>query len=284
MSEATENVKKLIESLTPSELQSLASYLRSKISRHPLEEKWDLSYELILDAIHRPQDIVQRGVRGVIAEAVFEAKVLPTINGWHPVKFVGDLPYDFKIRNDEQEIRIQLKLQRTQAGQPLTRPLFGPDTFVVEVQKTRSGTKRKGKETAAKIASKPAPVEPEKTRPYQFGDFDIIAVNMQPSTRDWTRFMYTVGSWLMPRAGNRKLIEIMQPVSRNRSEVWTDNIEECIGWFLSGEKKQIFDVIVAKGARQKAKVAARQAKKTEREKEKAPRKTEQAAAREAKKV
>jgi hypothetical protein len=53
MSEATENVKKLIESLTPSELQSLASYLRSKISRHPLEEKWDISYELILDAIHR---------------------------------------------------------------------------------------------------------------------------------------------------------------------------------------------------------------------------------------
>ena len=123
MSEATENVKKLIESLTPSDLQSLASYLRSKISRHPLEEKWDISNELILDAIHRSQDIVQRGVRGVIAEAVFEAKVLPTIKRWHPVKFVGDLPYDFKIGNDKQEIRIQLKLQRTQAGQPLTRPL-----------------------------------------------------------------------------------------------------------------------------------------------------------------
>jgi len=44
MSEKTENVKKLIESLTPLELQSLASYLRSKISRHPLEEKWDITY------------------------------------------------------------------------------------------------------------------------------------------------------------------------------------------------------------------------------------------------
>ena len=246
MSEKTENVKKLIESLTPLELQSLASYLRSKISRHPLEEKWDITYELILDAIHRSQDIVQRGVRGVIAEAVFEAKVLPTIKGWQSVSFVGDLPYDFKIRSGKREIRIQLKLQRTQAGQPLTRPFFGPDTFIVEVQKTRSGTKRKGKKTASKITSKSAPIEPEKTRPYQFGDFDIIAVNMQPSTRDWTRFMYTVGRWLMPRAKDKKLIEIMQPVSRNRSEFWTDNIEECIDWFMSGKKKLIFDVKAAK--------------------------------------
>ena len=197
-------------------------------------------------AIHRSQDIVQRGVRGVIAEAVFEAKVLPTIKGWQSVSFVGDLPYDFKIRSGKREIRIQLKLQRTQAGQPLTRPFFGPDTFIVEVQKTRSGTKRKGKKTASKITSKSAPIEPEKTRPYQFGDFDIIAVNMQPSTRDWTRFMYTVGRWLMPRAKDKKLIEIMQPVSRNRSEFWTDNIEECIDWFMSGKKKLIFDVKAAK--------------------------------------
>jgi hypothetical protein len=262
MSEATENVKKLIESLTPSELQSLASYLRSKISRHPLEKKWDINYEMILNAIHRSQDIVQRGVRGVIAEAVFEAKVLPTIKGWRPVPFAGDLPYDFKIGNDKQEIKIQLKLQRTQAGQPLTRPFFGPDTFVVEVQKTRSGTRRKSKKTASKTASKLTSIEPEKTRPYKFGDFDIIAVNMQPSTGDWTRFMYTVGSWLMPRAKEKKLIEIMQPVSRNRSDLWTDNIEECIGWFVSGRRKLIFDVEAA----QKKLLAEREAKKADRKK------------------
>ncbi len=261
MSEATENIKKLIESLTLLELESLASYLRSKIPHHPLEEKWGISYELILDAIHRSQDIVQRGVRGVIAEAVFEAKVLPTIKGWRSVPVVGDLPYDFKIRNDGRELKIQLKLQRTQAGQPLSRSFFGPDTFVVEVQKTRSGTKRNSKEARSRIASKSA-AELQKTRPYQFGDFDIIAVNMQPSTRDWTRFMYTVGSWLMPRAKDKKLIEIMQPVSRNRSEFWTDNIEECIGWFVSGEKKRIFDV---KAARKRL-LAEREAKKAERRK------------------
>lgn len=257
MSEKTESVKRLIESLTPSELQSLASYLRSKLPRHALEDKWEISYELILDAIYRSQDIVQRGVRGVIAEAVFEAKVLPTIKGWRSAPVIGDLPYDFKIQrdSDKREIKIQVKLQRTQGGQPLMRAFFGPDTFIVEVQKTRSGTKRKQK---GAVSPKSAPTAPEKTRPYQFGDFDIIAVNMQPSTRDWTRFMYTVGSWLMPRAGDKKLIEIMQPVSSKRSQVWTGNLDECIRWFLSGEKKLIFDMKAAK----RTLLAERQAKET----------------------
>ena len=256
MSGKTDDVKKLIESLAPSELENLTSYLRSKLPKHPLEEKWDIGYELILDAIHRSQDIVQRGVRGVIAEAVFDAKVLPTIDGWHSKKVLGDLSYDFKIQrdSDKREITIQVKLQRTQGGEPLMRSFFGPDTYVVEVQKTRSGTKRKKKEA---ISPKSAPTAPEKTRPYQFGDFDIIAVNMQPSTRDWTRFMYTVGTWLMPRAGDKKLIEIMQPVSGKRSEVWTDNIEDCIEWFVSGQNRVVFDMAAAK---QKL-LAEREAKK-----------------------
>ena len=260
MDKKTENLKALIESLSPAELGGLASYLRGKLPKHPLEEKWRISHELILDAIYRSQDIVQRGVRGVVAEAVFDAKVAPTIKGWRTVRIVGDLPYDFKIQReqDEREITIQVKLQRkrTANGVPLARKIFGPDTFIVEVQKTRSGTKRK---RPGNVVPETAPTAPEKTRPYQFGDFDIIAVNMQPSTGEWTRFMYTVGSWLMPRAGDKKLIEIMQPVSRNRSDVWTDNIEECIQWFLSGEQKLIFDMEDAK----KKKLAEREMKKLE---------------------
>ncbi len=58
--------------------------------------------------------------------------------------------------------------------------------------------------------------------------------------------MYTVGSWLMPRAADKKLMEIMQPVASKRSEVWTDSIEECFQWFLSGENRMIFDMEAAK--------------------------------------
>ena len=263
MSEKTETVKTLVESLSPSELQSLGVYFRSKLPKHPLEDKWGISYDLILDAINRAQDITQRGVRGVIAEAVFAASVLPKIRGWEPAAIVGDLPYDFKIErdSDRREITIQVKLQRTENSIPLTRKSFGPDTFIVEVQKTRSGTKKRKKNG---LSPDTAPAAPEKTRPYQFGDFDILAVNMQPSSRDWTRFMYTVASWLIPRAGDKRLIEIMQPVSRVRSDVWTDNVEECIQWFLSGAKKIVFDM---EGARKK-KLEERAAKQTQRRKKK----------------
>ena|ERR1017187_7904183 len=139
MSERTESVKRLVDGLTSSELQALTPYLRSKIPRHALEDKWGISYELILDAIHRSQDIVQRGVRGVVAEAVFAAKILPPIGGWHSMPITGDQPYDFSIQRDSdgREIKIQVKLQRTQGGVPLRRASFGPDTFIVEVQKTR---------------------------------------------------------------------------------------------------------------------------------------------------
>ena len=262
MSKKTKAVEALIESLTPSELRNLSSYLRSKLPKHPLEQKWEIGYELILDAIFRSQDIVQRGVRGVIAEAVFDRTILPTIKAWKSVPVEDNAPYDFKLRReaDQREIAIQVKLQRTERGIPLIRKSFGPDTFIVEVQKTRTGTRRKRK--ADSISPETAPTAPERTRPYQFGDFDVLAVNMQPSTRDWARFMYTVGTWLMPRSGDNRLIEIMQPVSRVHSDVWTDNIEECIEWFLSGERKTVFDMKAAK----QRKLAEREAQKGERRK------------------
>jgi hypothetical protein len=247
MTHRTDEIRTLIESLNSDELRSLADYIHSKVPEHPLEVKWGIDYHIILDAINRSQDITQRGVRGVIAEAVFESDVLPTLKGWKAVRFVGDLAYDFKIEAEAgaSEITIQVKLQRTEKGQPLQKKrYYPPDTYVVEVQKTRSGTKRKKK--GAVIDDLELEDTVEKTRPYQFGDFDILAVNMQPSSRDWARFMYTVGSWLIPRSGNTKLIEIMQPVSAIRSDVWTDDLQECIGWRLSGEKKTTFDLSAAK--------------------------------------
>lgn len=242
MSEKTENIKALIEELSAEESQVLMPYLRSRLPKHALEQKWDIGYELILDAIFRSQDITQRGVRGVIAEAVFEAKVLPKVRGWQVVPVVGDLTYDFLIKrkSDGRQVRIQVKLQRTVKGKPLARRLYGDNSYIVEVQKTRTGKKTTENATGQSKAVQ------QDTRPYQFGDFDILAVNLHPATRDWTTFMYTVGGWLLPRGENRRLIQVMQPVSSKRSDVWTNDLRECIEWFISGEKKLIFDVKAAK--------------------------------------
>ena len=93
----------------------------------------------------------------------------------------------------------------------------------MEVQKTRSG-KKAGKAT----------------RPYHFGDFDIIAVSLHTATGDWKRFMFTVGSWLLPRKSDPELIEIFQPVSICPDEYWTDDLGKCIEWFLAREKKRLY--------------------------------------------
>ncbi len=95
--------------------------------------------------------------------------------------------------------------------------------YVVEVQKTRSGNKNG-----------------EETRPYRFGDFDILAVNMQPSTGDWNRFVFTVGSWLLPSKKGANQIEIFQPVPEHPDDFWTDDLATCIKWFRSGLQKRLY--------------------------------------------
>lgn len=258
MSTKTENAKKVIDELSPEELRVLAEYLRTKLPRHPLEARWNISADLILDAINRSQDITQRGVRGVIAEAVFEREVIPKLRGWEGEALTGDWPFDFRIKrvSDGKQIRIQVKLQRTQAGEPLgNKKLYPEGYFVVEVQKTRGGKRHQSSSEVTDAHS-----TPEDTRPYRFGEFDVLAVNMQPSTRVWSRFMYTVADWLIPRQ-DKRLIEVMQPVSPTRSTVWTDSLEECIGWFLSGEKKQIYDLERAKADYKRAVGEQRRARK-----------------------
>lgn len=99
--------------------------------------------------------------------------------------------------------------------------------YIVEPQKTRGGTKRgaNGKENT-------------KTRPYRYGDFDVLAVSLQPSKKDWTAFRYTVGSWLLPGKGPNE-IGYHQPVSMIPNDDWTDDFSEVARWFRSNTKKTI---------------------------------------------
>ena len=101
------------------------------------------------------------------------------------------------------------------------------DMYVVEVQKTRGGFD---------------PQTNEDTRPYRFGEFDILAVNMHPSTGDWNKFLYTLSNWLIPRSPNTALIEIFQPVPKALTEVWTDSLGRCLAWLRADERKTILAI------------------------------------------
>jgi len=234
MTESLNALKQLLDQCSDDERAALLEYLKTRLPQHRLEKEWGVDAEIILSAIARSSDLTKRGVRGIIAEAVFERNVLPGLKGWNAVRFVEDRPYDFLLHSDGEvarNARIQVKLQRMRKQQPMLASQanrhYPKDLYVVEVQKTRGGFD---------------PQTNEDTRPYRFGEFDILAVNMHPSTRDWNRFLYTLGTWLIPRSANPALIEIFQPVPTAPNEVWTDSLAICLQSFDAGERKRILEI------------------------------------------
>ncbi len=244
MSESLEAVGKLINECSEEDRKALKLYLH-KLLPHPLEKEWGIDADTILSAIDRSSDLTKRGVRGIIAEAVFVNEVVPTVEefGWRPIEFDGDHPYDALLRKGRVAARIQVKLQRMEEGKP---KLYYPkhyeqgSLFVVEVQKTRTGVRTAekalpGTETIVAATESIA----IKTRPYSFADFDILAVNMHPSCGNWKNFRYTVASWLLPRPADTRLIEIFQPVAATPNQVWTDDLVACLRWFEQGEQRRV---------------------------------------------
>lgn len=233
MSELTDEICELIDRSSEEERRLVLNYLRRRVPLHPLEQEWATTAEAILTAIARSTDLTLRGIRGILAEATFGDVILPKLesDGWNVIAILGDQTYDFLLEKDAARVRIQVKLQRREKGVPkeyakrsraaLKCP---PGTIhVVEVQKTRSGEK-KG----------------QKTRPYRYGDFDILAVNLHPSTGDWKRFLFTVANWLLPGKEQQELIKTFQPVPDRPDEYWTDDLNRCIEWFLAGTEKRLY--------------------------------------------
>ena len=212
-------VLKLLDGCDPEERRAIFMYLRREFPIHPLEAELNTTAEVILEAVARSPDLTQRGVRGIIAEAVFLVEVLQNIRGWAVLDCPPGYSYDFVIDDKVGPVNVQVKTQRRLRGKPYVRR----GKYVVETQRTRTGRDAAG---AA-------------TRPYRFGDFDILAVSMHASTADWTRFMYTVGSWLLPRPNDRNLMRVLQPISMTANGDWTNNLQECVAWFRSGVRKTI---------------------------------------------
>lgn len=201
--------------------------LRREFPIHSLEKEWNVSADIILEAISRSSDLTKRGVRGVIAEAVFERSVvMPLVShGWKDETPDGDHPFDFLLVDKVGPVKIQVKMQRLERKVPKH---WGRNTrfFVVETQKTRSGKNSAG----------------GSTRPYRFGEFDVIAVSMHPSSGDWTKFRYTVANWLLPRPNKgKKLIQVFQPVPDTANADWCDDFEVAVQSFRGGIKKTIHE-------------------------------------------
>jgi hypothetical protein len=243
MTESLEALKTAIDACSLEERKDLFQFLRARVPLHPLEVEWAIDGDDVLSSIYRATDLSRRGVRGLIAEFMFERDVLPSVrrDGWKLVSIPkGDWPYDSLLERNGKQVSIQIKLQRLEAGQPKR---FRESAYMdvvyydVEVQKTRTGKKRSPKGSAPSVE---APVD---TRPYPFGAFDILAVSMQPATKKWSEFRFTVGDWLLERPDSPSLIEIHQPVALIPDDAWTDNLNICLDWLLNGEKRKVLKEI-----------------------------------------
>lgn len=225
MNDDLQRLMELVAQLAPERLREFAELFDRERPRHSLEAEWGVSAGIILDAIARSSDLTRRGIRGVIAEAVFESSIVPTVTGWTPGP-VADEAFDFQFESGDRRARIQVKLQRLERRVPKMagRP-YPPGMFVVEVQRTRTGRNR---ETG------------ENTRPYAFTEFDILAVCMHPSSGRWTDFLFTLTSWLVPRENNPNLIAIMQPVPPKPNRHWTRDLNECLEWFRQGRPGRLY--------------------------------------------
>jgi hypothetical protein len=238
------DIQKLLALCTPEQREQIFVELQSEFGIHPLEKKLNARAEVILEAIARSGErgLTFRMIRGVIAQAAFATEVIEKLPDWLDLTPPGDLPYDFLLSNGAVELKIQVKLQRSEAGRPMSsgnvpkRYQFTEGRYVVETQRTRGGTRRKGvtEHTEELVKSRLA-----QTRPYRFGEFDILAVSMSPSTDRWDKFMFTVANWLLPAYGEEGHMLVYQPVSVRPDEDWTDDYLTCVSWFLMNKNKTI---------------------------------------------
>ncbi|MFQ5854610.1 MAG: hypothetical protein ACE5LU_03050 [Anaerolineae bacterium] len=228
MSASTEEIIALLQSCTPEQRRRIFRELRKEFSIHPLEEELSIRAEIILEAIARAGGLTLRMIRGVIAEVAFKIEVIEKLEGWKDITPEGNLPYDFKLDDGNGPVTIQVKLQRSKGGRPARAHegyvRFSQDMYLIEPQKTRKG------EMAG-----------ESTRLYRFGEFDILAASMQPSTNDWSSFMYTVGDWLLPDTRDKSRVLKFQPIPMEPNDDWTDDFETCVRWLRSREQKRIRD-------------------------------------------
>lgn len=222
----------LILALPENERALVLEGIRGSLPRHPMEVRLKADARTLFEAIARANDFTVRGIEGIIAEAVFALDVLPKLKGWSEVPKGADAPFDFHLRKQARkaDVRLQVKMQRRKKHLPWmanevmkTKRKWPATSFVVEVQKTRGGKAASGKTT----------------RPYRFGEFDVLAVSLGASTGYWGDFAFTVANWLLEDDEDRGAILKYQPVDPAESEDWTRSFERVIGWLDSGKKRRI---------------------------------------------
>jgi hypothetical protein len=220
----------LVLALPEKERARVLEEVRATLPKHPVEIRLKTDTRTLLEAIGRANPFTIRGIEGIIAEAVFALDVLPKLDGWIDSTTPGNDAFDFLLSKAGRPsgVRLQVKMQRRKAHVPLLANQvekarkWPASHYVVEVQRTRGGKAAGG----------------ESTRPYRFGEFDVLAVSLGASTGYWGDFVFTVADWLLPDSDKGAILKF-QPVAREDCPDWTSSFDRVVQWLDSGQKRKI---------------------------------------------
>jgi hypothetical protein len=235
-----QRVREIIEHCSEDEKDALFHELRQNRVIHEFERVVGAPAEMILEAVHSAPELTRRMLRGVIADAAFRTFAVASLkqHKWQDVTPVGNFAFDYELDDGGGPITVQVKLQRSERGAPVVRDGsrfdFEGDVFIVETQKTRTGTDGND----------------NKTRPYRYGEFDVLAVSLQPSTGAWDCYMYTLGRWLL-QGKNPNEMATIQPVAREPNAFWTDDFKVAAQWFRAEDENKRMELSLMKRARSK---------------------------------
>lgn len=151
MIERIAEIERLLAACTVNERRAIFTQLRHEFPIHTIEAALNVTAEVILDAISRSDDLILRGIRGVIAQAAFGLDVVGSSPGWKDTTQGENLPYDFLLTDGYGNVRVQVKMQRQKNHRPMMANegyrYLSPHMYAVETQRTRGGKDNSGADT-----------------------------------------------------------------------------------------------------------------------------------------
>ncbi|MBZ0270420.1 hypothetical protein K8I61_00165 [bacterium] len=173
---------------------------------HPLELKYGLTAQELLDAIDR-RFRLKVALEGAVAEVHFERKLrVAAREGWLTSFESHDIDdmHDFSVVSLAGKlIRVEVKTIRSGAKKQ------------VELQKTRAAKADPG------------------SRYYDRSHFDVVAVCIGRSTGDWSQFRYSLVRGLPAHPGHPNKIQVMHkiPDEENTQPRWFSRFQDVIDAF-----------------------------------------------------
>jgi hypothetical protein len=193
-------------------------------------DQWKSHAQTVLEAV-RGSHPTRRGVRGAIAAAFFESSALPAAlqAGWTPdPRIPRPDPFRCAIEKNGKVARILTGVLQVEAGKPVRQVSErGDPIYVAQLPKRPSRVRIVKSADRARPAGETLPPG---ERGWRMTDFDVLAVSLQPITRHWSDFRYTLSSWLMPSRSHAAFVENLQPVPFETSGSWTSELLTCLEW------------------------------------------------------